>query len=90
MCAFISRFSQFEGFCKTFLRIAEVAGYDAVVLIFPIVFEVVVFPVFVHVFPGEIVEDVQMGFEHVFRQGIAEFLIAVVEGDAKAIFGEIW
>ena len=31
-----------------------------------------------------------MGFEHVFRQGIAEFLIAIVEGDAKAVFGEIW
>ena len=36
------------------------------------------------------VEDVQMGFEHVLRQGIAEFLIAVVEGDAEAVFGEIW
>ena len=88
--AFISGFSQFECFCKTFLRIAEVAGYDAIVQVFPVVFEVVDFPVFVHVFPGEIVEDIQMGFEHVLRQGVAEFLIAVVEGDAKAVFGEVW
>ena len=86
---FVAFSGEFQGFGKTFVGVAEVARDDVVVQVFPVVFEVIGFPVFVHIFPAEVVEDVEMGFEHVCGHGIAEFLIAVVEGDAEAVFGEV-